>query len=165
MEQAILTDDMTDLKNRRFGEDRIEEALAQLRRYQWSFGVIFLDLDGFKQINDTLGHASGDRVLHTAARVLELNSRRMDHACRWGGDEFVLVCPHAAPDTLALLAERLRMLLEHSRVTIEDTTLSIRASFGVTEGRPGDRIGDLIARVDSAMYESKERGGNCVTIR
>ena len=164
LQQTVMQDEVTGLPNRRFGERNILERVEQLRRYECPFGVIFVDLDAFKAINDRWGHYMGDRVLHMAARVLDLNSRGPDHACRWGGDEFVLICPHLDSEGLLEVAERLRVMLESSRVVVETTELTVHASFGATLARPDDGPASIVERADGAMYASKSNGGNRVTL-
>ncbi|MEV4686213.1 sensor domain-containing diguanylate cyclase [Microbacterium sp. LWH3-1.2] len=157
LEHAAMHDETTDLPNRRSLEDL--SALTDL-----SHGtVIFIDLDGFKAVNDHLGHDFGDEVLREVARRLQANVREGDVVARYGGDEFVVVLT-ADPDSAVEIAERLRRAVEEDYAFLTES-LSIRASIGVAHARgPSDagNVDQLIRLADQAMYMAKARGGNQV---
>jgi len=125
--------------------------------------VLFIDLDGFKAVNDRAGHAAGDAVLVEAARRIRGAVRREDVAARLGGDEFVVLCPYTGPRDAGDLAERL--LAELNRpVRHGDVELALGASIGVASGRPGDDFASLIERADGALYEAKAAGRRRVQV-
>jgi len=135
-----------------------------LRRQALS--AILIDLDGFKQINDSFGHHSGDIVLIAVATCLKQKMRRQDHLARLGGDEFVLLLPNTAWEEASVVAERLRSCLEETQPLAEvHGAAKIRASFGVAELRSKEHGWDqLIMSCDRALYAVKELGGNQVLV-
>lgn len=163
LERQAMVDPLTELANRRYCEQQLESMIEELKRYHWPFGVLFLDIDHFKPVNDTFGHAAGDHLLHMVGRVLRMNSRSFDVVGRWGGEEFIIACPHINRSTLEQLAERLRLLVEHSQATVDGSELRVTVSVGATVSTPNDTVGSLVARADGAMYKSKQSGRNRVT--
>ena len=153
-EQA-LTDTLTRLPNRRAFELALTRELSRAERYGTPFSLVLVDLDRFKQINDTLGHDHGDEVLRRVARFLVEGVRREDVVARWGGEEFALLLPSTRASDALRLAERLRQALE-------DLDLGVTASFGVAEYLPGESEEALFRRADQALYRAKERGRNRV---
>ena len=158
-------DPLTDLYNRRFFEQRLEEEAERAHRQNYPLFLLMVDLDNFKEINDTLGHAEGDRILKALARVLEGSTRRnVDTTFRYGGDEFVVIVPQATEDQAELIAERIRL----NYMDLDDvgrTTLSIGvARFLRTSGGLRDDLNRLMHQADEAMYAAKKGGGNRVVI-
>jgi diguanylate cyclase (GGDEF)-like protein len=124
-----------------------------------------IDIDHFKDVNDTYGHASGDRVLRMVGWTLANAVRRNDAAARWGGEEFLVVCPRIGEAALAEVAERVRALVERSWLRIEDGRhISVTVSIGAAMARSGDDLTSLAARADEQLYKSKAAGRNRVTI-
>ena len=147
-------DPLTGLPNRALLEDRLSRSLAGLRRDLASVTVVFLDLDGFKAVNDTYGHGAGDAVLVEVARRLRQVTRDVDTVARLGGDEFVLVCDALdEPSTQGLVARIDEALRDPIRLGADD--LSIRSSIGVAIETVGCSTDELIARADQAMYRNK----------
>jgi diguanylate cyclase (GGDEF)-like protein/PAS domain S-box-containing protein len=159
-----LLDPVTGIANRRYGDVQIQKCLDQHRRYQWPFGLLFIDLDHFKDINDTHGHEVGDRVLNMVAQTLEKSTRSFDHVARWGGEEFVAILANVDRATLKTVAENLRALVQKSFLEIEGNRISVTISIGGSMCRQDDTHETLLRRVDSLMYASKENGRNRVTI-
>jgi diguanylate cyclase (GGDEF)-like protein len=157
-ERALLHqathDALTGLPNRREFVARVTEALAQAERYRPV--VLFCDLDGFKAVNDGLGHAAGDQLLVEVAARLRRSVREDDVVSRFGGDEFVVLCRDGrAPDVMSVVP---RITEEVARpVMIGDEALRVGASIGAVAAEPGDDAEALIHRADSAMYEAKKR--------
>lgn len=164
LEQAALLDDLTKLSNRRFLELIIMTKILETKRYHRSYGVIFIDVDNFKMINDTFGHNIGDRVLMMVASTLRSNVRFYDTVGRWGGDEFVLVIELKDEEDLKNITYKLRNLVEKSFLTIDDKKIQTTLSIGATTIKEKDTIESVINRADSLMYESKKRGKNNITI-
>ncbi len=163
LEQIALLDPLTGLANRRYIESHLKTCLDEWTRYYWPFGVLMLDLDHFKNINDTHGHATGDEVLKMVSRVLFSNLRSFDLAGRWGGEEFVVICLNVDRAQLLDLAERLRVLVQESSVP-HAGGVRVTTSIGAASPRPGDSVQSILARADAMLYESKKAGRNRVTI-
>jgi diguanylate cyclase len=155
MRLMALTDALTGLANRRWGEEQLEQELLRAARYGRSFAVIMLDIDHFKLLNDTYGHAAGDGVLVDLAHRLRRLLRATDHVVRWGGEEFLILAPETRLDAALELADSLR-----ERVAAESMGGGhvVTVSLGVATYHPGDVSASLIERADAALYRAK-RGG------
>lgn len=151
------TDALTNVLNRH----GIGQFIAALDISGISASVIVIDLDHFKRINDERGHDVGDRVLRTLGEILKSGIRNTDAVGRWGGEEFVLVCPGTNLANAADLAEKLRHRIKDTNFIPEDP-LPITASFGVATASEGPGFEDAFRRADQALYQAKERGRNCV---
>jgi diguanylate cyclase (GGDEF)-like protein len=149
-------DHLTGLNNRRAFVDRLAEECARTRRNSgYTFSVILVDLDDFKTINDTLGHAEGDRVLVAVARFLERNTRAVDVCSRIGGDEFAVILPDTDEIGRQAVVDRLRHAV---RPAIDGKTERIGMSVGVATCPPEIPDADgVVAAADQAMYRDKER--------
>jgi diguanylate cyclase (GGDEF)-like protein len=160
LEHRALHDPLTGLPNRELLLDRLAVALARRVRQETAIGVIFVDLDGFKEVNDQFGHVVGDDVLVSVAQRLQREVRDGDTVARFGGDEFVVLCEDLANDQIAApLARRLAEAIAKP-VTAGGRLLEVRASVGVViERDPSIEPEALIARADAAMYTEKHRGG------
>ena len=150
-------DALTNVPNRHGIERYIEELQATLA----SASVIVIDIDHFKRVNDQRGHYGGDRVLRKMGEILRAQTRGTDGLGRWGGEEFVLVCPGLSLDKAAELAEKLRKKIMETNF-IPDDPLPITASFGVATARAGTSFDDAFQQADEALYLAKGRGRNCV---
>jgi len=173
--QAATTDTLTGLKNRRFLMEQIEHDIAHcLRQYrdgqpeEEAITFIVIDLDEFKTINDNHGHHAGDAVLRLVGRVLASQARESDYVIRWGGDEFLVVARHGAPDAGPLLAERILVALGDTRLDIDGQRVldGCRASIGICTYpfalQPLDVLSweQIVEVADAAVYLSKRDGGN-----
>jgi diguanylate cyclase (GGDEF)-like protein len=137
--------------------DRIEAALARAERSGTAVAVLFLDLDGFKLINDRLGHAGGDQILRIVAERLQSAVRPDDTVARFGGDEFVIVCHDILVEKQArTIAKRIETTVAKPLVR-KDERVVIHASIGVVLGRPGASADALVSDADAAMYQAKRR--------
>lgn len=163
-EQLVVTDELTRLFNRRYLYQELSKEILRTKRYDEKLSVLMIDLDHFKKVNDTYGHGVGDIVLKTAAEQLSYTLRQTDSACRFGGEEFVVILPGTNGQDTIKFAERLRLGLAAQTIEYETgKTLNVTASIGVTEYKKGDNMDTLLARADSALYEAKEQGRNrCV---
>ncbi|MBI4797337.1 MAG: GGDEF domain-containing protein [Desulfarculus sp.] len=164
LEQLAMLDPLTKLPNRRYLERQVEARLAELKRQGWPFGVIFMDLDRFKAINDRHGHEAGDQVLVMVSRALELSSRPFDLVGRWGGEEFLAVIPNVDRKALGTVAQRYRMLVANCALYREGEPLRATISLGATLAQPDDTTDSLLARADQLMYHSKSSGRDQVTL-
>ena len=159
LETLALTDRLTGLANRHKLDEVLEDELARFRRFGMPFGVILLDLDHFKEVNDTHGHQVGDQFLKETAELLANKTRQTDTAGRWGGEEFLIVCPKTDRKGLLEMAENLRQALQaHHSSPVGHKT----ASFGLALSQPDDKVRDIISRADKALYLAKSRGRNRV---
>jgi len=163
LEVQALTDPLTGLLNRRAMESKAEWELAKCRESGGSVSVITIDLDGFKQINDSLGHIYGDAALVQVADCLRIGARKGDLLGRPGGDEFVVLLPHTAIEEGNEIAERLRVSLETLEVMHGGTASRLTASFGLAQ-LEDEAAGwdELMAKCDRALYAVKKSGGNRV---
>jgi diguanylate cyclase (GGDEF)-like protein len=139
----------------------IEQFTESLQAANLPTSVILIDLDHFKRVNDNRGHHDGDRVLQTVGEILKQHTRSTDGLGRWGGEEFVLLCPGAGLSKAADLAEKLRQRIMNMNFIPEDP-LTITASFGVATSEAGANLDDAFRQADQALYLAKSRGRNCV---
>ncbi len=162
LERLAYVDSLTGLANRRYVEITLKARLEELQRYGWRFGVLFIDIDRFKDINDRYGHDLGDEVLKTVGRTLQNSVRPFDVVSRWGGEEYVAVIANVEGEDLITAANRSRILVGQSCMP-NDGGLRVTISLGATLARKDDTIDSLIRRADRLMYRSKESGRNLVT--
>ncbi len=162
LEQMAVTDELTGAANRREFQAQFRMAVSRYRRYRIPLAIILIDIDNFKNINDSFGHLTGDKILKQISRIIQKDSRPDDLPARWGGDEFVILLScdlHDARKT----AERLRHAIKESGGTSEhDTNLKVTISAGVAEYREGDSLDSLLARADGALYSAKNSGRDSV---
>lgn len=161
---SALRDELTCVGNRRAADMMLETHLYELRTFDFPFGLIFLDLDHFKEINDRHGHAVGDQALRTAAASIASPLRRDDMIARWGGEEFIILLCDVDAALLERIAQRIRVFIERSFIMLGDEKLSFTASLGATLARPDDTPETLVARADALMYQAKQAGRNRVTV-
>lgn len=159
LEVLSRTDRLTGIANRRRLEEALQAEVLRARRYAKPFSVILADVDRFKAVNDIFGHQMGDAVLTESAAMLSKGARETDVVGRWGGEEFLLLCPETSLGVGAALAERLRQnFAEHIFPEVGQITLS----FGVTCFQTDDTAQNLMQRADDALYRAKESGRNRV---
>jgi diguanylate cyclase (GGDEF)-like protein len=151
-------DHLSQLPNRRFVERRFSQFLDD----EMQLSLVVLDIDHFKSINDNYGHNVGDVVIHKVSKILKDAVRTDDIAARWGGEEFILILPGATFDIAVDIAERLRQILSKSDLHIDNQTLHITASLGVTYSNGDQELLDLVEIADDLLYEAKRSGRNCV---
>lgn len=154
------TDALTELPNRRGFDLLANQAIQEARREQSQLCALLLDLDNFKELNDTHGHLGGDEVLRGFARNLQSNLRQSDIICRWGGEEFILLLKNTPPEQARQLAEKIRQQTEHSRFAYSGASLHITTSIGLAELHADDTLNQLLARADRALYRAKQAGRN-----
>ena len=164
LEQTAVYDPLTQIGNRKHIEVKIKSALQEYEQTQIPFGVLFIDIDHFKDINDTFGHLTGDKVLRAVASTLRYNLRESDTCGRWGGEEFLALIFNINNKALKGIAETLRSLVEQTSITFESNPPKVTISIGATLVRNEDTFETLVFRADKLMYESKLQGRNCVSI-
>jgi len=159
LEYLSITDPLTRLYNRHKLDQVLESEHQRFLRSKLAFSVILLDIDHFKLVNDRHGHSVGDDVLQHISDILQRNSRQTDSVGRWGGEEFLIICPYANLEGALNLAEKLRIAIEsHDFPQVGHIT----ASFGVTEYRSDDNESRVVSRADDALYKAKNAGRNRV---
>ena len=159
-----LLDPLTGLNNRRALFDHARHVHAQAIGDGGAYSVIVADVDRFKTLNDTFGHSAGDEILVTIARHIQRNVRTRDFACRYGGEEFVVVMPEATREVAWERAEAMRAALSSLRTSVPPAVWQLSASFGVaTFPFDGHSFSEVLRRADEAMYEAKTSGRNRVT--
>lgn len=159
IETLSFTDALTGLANRRLLDNELEKTFALALRHNRPMSILLLDLDNFKKINDTYGHLIGDDVIKHVSKTLLTNSRKSDTTGRWGGEEFLIICPETTIDGAVTFAELLRNKIYRSKLSgLPRQT----CSFGVAQWQNGESIDDLLERADRGLYQAKEKGRNCV---
>ena len=157
-------DPITGLPPRRFGDIHLQSMAQAVDERSTSLGVLFLDVDRFKAINDNYGHRAGDEVLRMVGRSVANALGRHDIPLRWGGEEFLALLPGVDQDGLAKTAERVRMLVENSWLQRGESQLRVTVSIGATMMVPGETADEVVDRADTLMYASKSAGRNLVTV-
>jgi diguanylate cyclase (GGDEF)-like protein/PAS domain S-box-containing protein len=157
-------DILTGLSNRRYIRSILESKFIEFNEVNIPFGVAFIDIDHFKNVNDVYGHDIGDDVLKLVANTLESNLRRHDAVGRWGGEEFIAVFSDVDLEGLNIITEKLRFLVEASKLRLNDSELHVTISIGATISKPDDTVESIVKRADERMYQSKITGRNKTTI-
>lgn len=163
-DETVLLDSGTGIGNRAHIELKIRNALEEFQLSGVSMGILFMDIDKFKDFNDTYGHLVGDKVLRFVANTLRQNLRTSDSCGRWGGEEFVALVLDSNLEGLKKIAEKLRFLVESGGVTENGENLHTSISIGATIATGQDTLQSLLERADKLMYQSKESGRNRVTV-
>jgi len=150
-------DYLTGIYNRRTINEVLVKEIKRSDRYGFTFAVILLDIDSFKKTNDEFGHTAGDHLLVEMSEVMRNTTRASDTIGRWGGEEFLVVCPQTDRDGVFLLAEKLRKNIDDRKFSVVgDKTVSV----GVAEYHAGDNAESIVARADKALYTAKQQGKN-----
>lgn len=163
LEKLALLDNLTQLANRNYIEKEIHAVFEEHKRHKVPFGLLFIDIDHFKDVNDSYGHDVGDKVLRFIAQTFISNSRPFDLYGRWGGEEFIAIIRNIIIDDLARLGEKLRVLIEQSYLVYDDKKIHVTVSIGATSVNEHDTVEILIKRADTLLYESKRMGRNRLT--
>ena len=166
LRQSSQIDKLTGIANRRSLDARLHGIIAEQKEHKEShFAIMFLDIDDFKKINDTYGHKIGDRVLKMVAQTIQKNLRRSDVVGRWGGEEFLVIFYQVnSGKSISRIVEKIRMLIEHSRLDIENSHINVTVSIGATFLALEDTVETVVNRADQLMYHSKASGKNHVSI-
>jgi diguanylate cyclase (GGDEF)-like protein len=157
LEIAARTDDLTKLSNRRWLNLMLENRWEEAIRNGIPLAFLMIDLDGFKSLNDTLGHQKGDEILRLAARVLEANCRSIDISARFGGDEFCVLMPHAEPDSAVRIAHRIAAAFDEAISAVSGSGVQVSMSIGVSHWQVTNPVSadELVRHADEAMYKAK----------
>ena len=161
LQELARRDHLTGLYNRTKLDEVLENQLNDAKRYHTIFGIIMIDIDAFKEINDNYGHPIGDIVLCEFSELLKEHSRKTDTVGRWGGEEFLMIVKNIDKETLLALGEKLRVAID---IHIFSTVKHITASFGVVVYESDDTVISITKRADGALYNAKNSGRNCVLL-
>jgi diguanylate cyclase (GGDEF)-like protein len=167
LEELAATDPLTGLYNRRHFGRVLERLFSEASRYGDDLACVMIDLDGYKPINDTFGHAVGDELLMIVGRVIAANMRSMDIAARYGGDEFVLLLPRATAADAATVVERIREEYRQASARHLHLEQGVTMSVGIATlltTRPA-RADQLVIQADSALYQAKQAGRDLIQLR
>ena len=152
-------------------EERIKQETSKAKRQNTPLCVIMTDIDFFKRVNDTYGHAAGDLVLQTVSKTIRSKLREYDIAGRYGGEEFALLLPNTRTEEAIMVAERLRKAVENKKVDFSkinsektNATINVTISSGIYEFKKSDTSDDLLKKADKALYEAKESGRNRIVV-
>ncbi len=159
-ERLMMVDPLTEAGNRRNAERHLVDNMARFQRKGEVFGILLLDVDNFKNLNDTRGHAAGDAVLIGLVNTLNNSVRTYDRVFRWGGEEFIVLLPNIKPEEVVKMGNRICTAVSGTPVEIDGQLLTITVSMGATYVRPTDIVDTLLTRADRLMYESKKSGKN-----
>lgn len=169
IEALVTTDELTGLANRRHFFERFEEEVDRARRYGSQLSMIMIDIDLFKNVNDTYGHPIGDVVLKEVARLLAANIRVSDIVARYGGEEFAILIPALSAKEAALAAEKLRVVIEVNSISLDGPPINVTISCGVADlksvaDQDGSHKDNLIKAADQSLYQAKAGGRNQVVV-
>ncbi|KZY97083.1 response regulator receiver protein [Oleibacter sp. HI0075] len=163
LRKQVVTDPLTGLFNVRHFRKSLEHELERTRRTGMTTALIMVDLDHFKNINDTWGHESGNQVLQTVAQLLQDQTRKLDICCRYGGEEFAVILPSTELMLARQVAERCLNALRETVIPLDETDLQVTASIGVAVADNSAKTAEsLIENADECMYEAKRGGRNQV---
>jgi len=166
VQRLAITDGLTGIYNRRYFFELAERELNRARRSEHLVSAIMLDVDHFKKVNDTYGHAIGDQVLRAVAERCSKNIRSIDNLGRYGGEEFAVILPLADLKVAQIVAERLRQCIADVPIPTEKGDVTVTISLGVASSVQDDEdAAALLNRADAAMYEAKQAGRNRVAVR
>lgn len=166
LQEQALRDPLTALFNRRYLEETLQREIAQAARAGTPLAIVMIDIDHFKDLNDTHGHSAGDAALQALGALLAANTRGGDVACRYGGEEFVLALPGATLEVARERAERLRQAVEALRVEHAGAILSMTISAGFAAyPLHGERVDQVLDSADQALYQAKNNGRNQCVVR
>lgn len=163
LREITLRDQLTKLSNRKSIEERLDAEIKVWRNKPNSLALVFIDIDHFKVVNDTYGEVMGDKVIHTIAKTLSSGIMKTDYIGRWDGEEYICLFVDTDVDTVKIISERLRMLVENSVLRTEQGEIKVTVSIGVTFYRLGEETKTLVERAASLIKNSKDNGRNKVT--
>lgn len=164
VEQTMLFDALTGIGNRAHIETKLKYALIDYEASGVPFGILFMDIDHFKDFNDTHGHLTGDKILRFVANTIKQHLRVTDSCGRWGGEEFLALVTDINTEGLQMVAEKLRMLVSRASIEEGEKKLGVTISIGGTMVNPDDTFDGLLKRSDELLYKSKQNGRNRVTM-
>jgi len=162
LEQLAQKDPLTDLYNRRRMDELLNLEISRVKRNNNQFSLVLCDIDHFKQVNDTYGHETGDKVIIAVADILKQSLRQQDFVCRWGGEEFLIALPDTNINQAVTVAEKIRASCERCIVSNSNNNVNFTLTFGIDVFDNTKDIKATIAAADTALYEGKQTGRNMV---
>lgn len=162
LDKLASNDDLTNLPNRRSFHDELAKQLLLKERYNSELSLLFIDIDNFKDVNDTKGHDVGDKVLKSLAKILNSNVRKSDFVARWGGEEFIILLIDSDINQAQVIAEQLRSQVANSNHLSQNAQQQVTISLGVTSVTDEDNIDTILKRADLSLYKAKSKGKNCI---
>jgi diguanylate cyclase (GGDEF)-like protein len=160
--KMTITDGLTSVNNKRYLVEILEREIPRALRHQRSLSLLMLDIDHFKQVNDTLGHLAGDAVLRDLANIARSRLRPDDLLARYGGEEFAIFLPETPLAGAVKAAEELRKLVDQHPFIVEEQTIHVTVSIGAAELQPGMSVDALFKAADDMLYAAKNKGRNMV---
>jgi len=164
LERMALLDVLTQVGNRRYIEIYLKSRLEEMQKYQLSFGVIFIDIDKFKDVNKVYGIKTGDKILKMVAQTISNNIRFFDFVGRWDDDKFLVIVTNVDQTRLDFISNKIRLLAAASSILIENKLVNITVSIGASLARLIDTPESLSKRVQQLMLQSKKSGGDSVSL-
>jgi diguanylate cyclase (GGDEF)-like protein len=165
LSRTARIDYLTQTLNRRAAQERLNQAATRAGRKGGIFSVILSDVDSFKEINDRLGHSTGDAALAQISEIMRKNLRLEDMHCRWGGDEFLILLEDTPDHLAAEVATRIKNALKTEKIQVQGKSIDCSLSIGVAcFGGKNTTLEQTITQADTALYEAKARGGNCIVV-
>ncbi|MCF8160962.1 MAG: sensor domain-containing diguanylate cyclase [Polaromonas sp.] len=164
LEDMASTDKLTGMLNRHAFTILMDKLMADCARTPRPLSILMIDLDHFKRVNDQHGHAAGDQVLCLVAGILQQSLRKSDVPVRWGGEEFLVVLDNCALDEARLIAEKIRERIAQAHLDVDEKTVAMEASVGVSQLRPDEALDQAIQRADGGLYQAKQGGRNQVGV-
>ena len=166
LKELLIIDELTGISNRRYLDFHLKNLIDEANVFKLNFGILYIDIDNFKNVNDTYGHSVGDEVLKLVSKTLKINIRADDKIGRWGGEEFIAVLRLPNLNELLRMAEKLRLLVFETFHTLEnEEKLNVTISIGGTMFIHGEEVSTIVSRADKNMFVSKQTGKNKVTIK
>lgn len=164
LKKLVEFDALTQIYNRRYIDFVLKTSIEESQEFKTGFGILFIDIDDFKVVNDTYGHLIGDEVLKTITKTIKDNIQPSDLVGRWGGEEFVIILKKADLKSVQEIGELIRVLCENTVIPVEDKEISVTVSIGGAIYEKNDSIDSLVKRADNLMYQSKSKGKNTVSV-
>jgi diguanylate cyclase (GGDEF)-like protein/PAS domain S-box-containing protein len=164
LKKEASEDALTGVANRKYMQAIIESKIREYKTVGVPFGLSFIDIDNFKRVNDTYGHEIGDEILKLMVKTVSSSLRKHDRIGRWGGEEFIILLTDIDQNGLALVSEKIRQLVENSKLRLPEQELSVTISMGSSKVCDDDTVDSLVQRCDQLMYNSKKTGKNKVSL-
>lgn len=168
LKKQSITDDLSGLYNQRHFYAQVGREMTRTKRYGGELSLICIDLDGFKLLNDQLGHLEGDKIVRIIGQLLEQCTRDSDQAFRYGGDEFMVLLPNTSPESARAMADRIRssfnLECKYSPEYIDENGVLVSMSLGIATTRGEEPVDHFIQQADMAMYRAKQSGGNAAKV-
>lgn len=164
LKKLAITDGLTQLYNSRHFYTQLQKEIERFNRYNRPLSLLLMDIDNFKRYNDDFGHLAGDNVLLRLGGVIKTCLRTMDTGYRYGGEEFTVLLPETSAEEAFVVAERIQATMQMEKFQCGGASVTITLSIGVTEYNPGEETKEFVKRADEAMYLSKKKGRNAISI-